>query len=101
LGPWIAKRGRKSFFTWIGKNFRTATISHPGFRLRTNHSDEYLDRTLFYRQRSFTREEFAGFMFAQSKEYPETREILDKLASSRNTLLGPSITSRWNSTNTG
>ena len=43
---------------------------------------------MFYRQRGFTREEFTGFMFAQSKEYPETREILDKLASSRKYFVG-------------
>src|SRR5205807_10540560 len=42
--------------------------------------NEYLDRTVFYRQRGFTREEFAAFMFAQSKEYPETRAVLDKVA---------------------
>jgi len=42
--------------------------------------DEYLNRTLFYRPRSFTREEFIAFMFAQSKEYPESRAVLDKLA---------------------
>ena len=41
---------------------------------------EYLDRTLFYRPRPFTREEFTAFMFAQSKEYPETRAILSALA---------------------
>jgi len=55
--------------------------------------NEYLDRTLFYRQRAFTREEFTAFMFAQSKEYPETRAILDKVASSRNTSSAPSIMS--------
>jgi putative hydrolase of the HAD superfamily len=42
--------------------------------------NQYLDRTLFYRQRPFTREEFAAFMFAQSKEYPETRAIVQKVA---------------------
>jgi putative hydrolase of the HAD superfamily len=44
--------------------------------------NDYLDRTLFYRQRSFTREEFIAFMYAQSKEYPETRAILDKVSAS-------------------
>src|SRR6202045_3403257 len=42
--------------------------------------DAYLDRTLFYRPRPFTREEFTAFMFAQSKEFPETRAVLDKVA---------------------
>lgn len=44
--------------------------------------NEYLDRTVFYRARTFTREEFAAFMLAQSKEYPEARAILDGAAAS-------------------
>ena len=44
--------------------------------------NQYLDRTLFYRTRSFTREDFTAFMFAQSKEYPETRAVLTKAVSS-------------------
>jgi putative hydrolase of the HAD superfamily len=39
--------------------------------------DEYLDRTLFHRQQPFTREQFIEFMYAQSREFPESREILD------------------------
>jgi putative hydrolase of the HAD superfamily len=42
--------------------------------------NEYLDRTLFYRPRKFTREEFTAFMFAQSKEYPESRALLGAAA---------------------
>jgi putative hydrolase of the HAD superfamily len=50
--------------------------------------NEYLDRTLFFRARSFTREEFTAFMFAQSKEYPETRAILDKLTNTQKYFVG-------------
>ena len=39
--------------------------------------DEYLDRTLFYRARPFTREEFTAYIFAQSREFRETRAVLD------------------------
>jgi putative hydrolase of the HAD superfamily len=39
--------------------------------------DEYLDRVLFHRPQSFTREEFVAFMFAQSVEFPESRRVLD------------------------
>jgi putative hydrolase of the HAD superfamily len=42
--------------------------------------NEYLNRTLFYRPRPFTREEFIAFMYAQSREYPESRAVLDKVA---------------------
>jgi putative hydrolase of the HAD superfamily len=33
--------------------------------------EEYLSRTVFYEERSFTREQFREFMFAQSQPYPE------------------------------
>ncbi len=36
--------------------------------------DEYLNRTIFYRERPFSREEFKSFMFSQSKPYPQMIE---------------------------
>src|ERR1700686_4201438 len=48
----------------------------------------YLDRTLFYRPRPFTREEFTAFMFAQSKEFPESRAILNAVARSEKYFIG-------------
>ncbi len=51
-------------------------LSFPAFDSGHITLNEYLDRTLFYRPRSFTREEFTAFMFAQSNEYPECRAIL-------------------------
>ena len=51
-------------------------LSFPAFDSGHITLNEYLDRTLFYRTRSFSREEFTAFMFAQSKEYPETRAVL-------------------------
>lgn len=55
-------------------------LSFPAFDAGQITLDQYLDRTLFYRGRTFTREEFTAFMFAQSKEYPETRELLHAVA---------------------
>jgi len=63
-------------------------FSFPAFDSGQITLNEYLDRTVFYRQRGFTREEFAAFMFAQSKEYSETRAVLDKVASSGKYLVG-------------
>lgn len=63
-------------------------LSFPAFDSGQITLNEYLDRTLFYRSRPFTREEFTAFMFAQSKEYPETRTILDKVASSGKYFVG-------------
>jgi putative hydrolase of the HAD superfamily len=63
-------------------------LSFPAFDSGQITLNEYLDRTLFYRHRSFTREEFTAFMFAQSREYPETRAILDKVSSSGKYFVG-------------
>jgi putative hydrolase of the HAD superfamily len=55
-------------------------LSFPAFDSGNISLNEYLNRTLFYRPRPFTREEFTAFMFAQSKEYPESRAVLDRVA---------------------
>jgi putative hydrolase of the HAD superfamily len=52
-------------------------LSMPAFDSGQISLNQYLDRTLFYRTRPFTREDFTAFMFAQSKEYPENRKVLD------------------------
>ena len=45
--------------------------------------DTYLDQTVFFRDRPFTKEEFKSFVFAQSHENKETRVLLDELTASR------------------
>ena len=44
---------------------------------------EYLQRTVFYRERPFKPEEFRQFMFDQSQPFPESLDFLGKLASTR------------------
>ncbi len=63
-------------------------LSSPAFDTGQISLNEYLDRTLFYRPRSFTREEFTAFMFAQSKEFPESRAILGAAARSGKYFIG-------------
>ena len=63
-------------------------LTFPAFDAGQITLNEYLDRTLFYRQRPFSREEITAFMFAQSKEYPEARAILDQLAASKEYFMG-------------
>jgi putative hydrolase of the HAD superfamily len=55
-------------------------FSFPAFDSGLITLHEYLNRTIFYRPRPFSREEFTAFMFAQSKEYPETRAVLKAAA---------------------
>jgi putative hydrolase of the HAD superfamily len=57
-------------------------LSFPAFDAGQITLNHYLDRTLFYKPRTFSREEFTAFMFAQSKEYPETRAVLSDVARS-------------------
>ncbi|WP_436488186.1 HAD family hydrolase [Chitinophaga sp. ARDCPP14] len=41
--------------------------------------DEYLSRVVFYEDRSFSRQDFREFMFAQSAPYPEMLELIPQL----------------------
>lgn len=45
--------------------------------------DEYLSRVVFYKKRSFSRNDFRQFMFDQSKPYPEMLALLSKLKKKR------------------
>jgi putative hydrolase of the HAD superfamily len=42
-----------------------------------------LQRTVFYRPRDFTPDDFKAFMFAQSQPFPEALQFLGQLASAR------------------
>ena len=41
--------------------------------------EEYLDRTVFYENRPFTRDQFREFIFAQTQPYPEMIELVRNL----------------------
>ena len=46
--------------------------------------DEYLNRVVFYRERSFSQEEFKKFMYAQSEPYPDMIELIRGLKTQYN-----------------
>jgi len=50
--------------------------------------DEYLDRTVFYRSRPFTRDEFRDFMFSLSQPMPEVLALARALADSGKYFMG-------------
>jgi putative hydrolase of the HAD superfamily len=50
--------------------------------------DEYLDRTVFYRNRPFTREAFRDYMFSLSQPIPEVLAFARTLAKSGNYFMG-------------
>ncbi len=50
--------------------------------------DEYLDQTVFYRPRPFTRAEFRDFMFGLTKPFPEVLAFAGALSSSGKYFMG-------------
>ena len=44
--------------------------------------DEYLDRSIFYQPRSFPKDEFKAFLFAQSQPRPDTLAFVEQVAGS-------------------
>lgn len=50
--------------------------------------DDYLDRTVFYRARPFTREAFVEFMHSLSQPFPDVLEFAQTLARSGKYLMG-------------
>ncbi len=55
------------------------TLTFDTYELGKLTLEEYLDRTVFYEERSFTKKEFRDFMFVQSKELPEMIAFIIKL----------------------
>src|SRR6202051_4751647 len=62
-------------------------LASPAFETGRITLDTYLQRTVFYRKRAFTKEEFSTFIFAQSEEFPESRAILSGVAATGKYLL--------------
>ena len=67
---------------WDEYNDRHEKVAHA---IETNRLtlERYLDRTIFHKQRPFTREEFRDFIFAQSQPNAEAIEVARELAGSR------------------
>ncbi len=51
-------------------------LASPAYESGQITLDTYLQRTVFYRKRDFTREEFTAFILAQSEELPASRAVL-------------------------
>jgi putative hydrolase of the HAD superfamily len=49
--------------------------------------DQYLDRTIFYRPRSFGKQEVRDFMYAQSEALPDSLALIARLAKARKVFL--------------
>jgi putative hydrolase of the HAD superfamily len=62
-------------------------LASPAFEIGQITLDTYLQRTVFYRKRDFTKEEFTTFMLSQSEELPESRVVLSDVAATGKYLL--------------
>jgi putative hydrolase of the HAD superfamily len=62
-------------------------LASPAFETGQITLDTYLQRTVFYRKRDFTKEEFTTFMLSQSEELPESRAVLSGVAATGKYLL--------------
>lgn len=49
--------------------------------------DQYLDRSIFYRPRAFSRDEVRDFMYAQSEALPDSLALVARLAQARKVFL--------------
>jgi putative hydrolase of the HAD superfamily len=74
-----AEAARKFGLDWEDFQDRHELAS-PAFETGHITLDTYLQRTVFYRKRAFTREEFTAFIFEQSEEFPKSRAVLSGVA---------------------
>ena len=67
---------------WAEYSDRHEKVAHA---IETNRLtlERYLDRTIFYKPRSFMRDEFRDFIFAQSQPHAASIEIVKQLSDSR------------------
>ena len=73
-------------FDWEEFQDRHDFVSHD-FEIGRLGLDQYLDRTLFYRQRTFGPDEFMAFMKAQSEPFLDSLEVVAELAASNTAVL--------------
>lgn len=62
-------------------------LAFPAFEVGQATLDQYLERTVFYRTRSFTPQEFKDFIFVRSQELHPSRLLLDRVAATRKYLV--------------
>lgn len=83
-----ARRNAIQHFALDGEEFEDRhDLASPAWETGEITLDEYLTRTVFYRARPFSREDFRAFIFGQSRAFPESRAILERMAQSQRYLL--------------
>jgi putative hydrolase of the HAD superfamily len=62
-------------------------LANPAWERGEISLEEYLARTIFYSERTFSPQEFEDFMYAQSQALPESLEFVRRIARSENYLM--------------
>jgi putative hydrolase of the HAD superfamily len=62
-------------------------LANPAWERGEISLEEYLARTVFYSNRTFSPQDFEGFMYGQSQELPESLEFVRGIARSRQYLM--------------
>jgi putative hydrolase of the HAD superfamily len=84
----VARRAAVSKFQLDSSEFeRRHELANPAWERGEISLEEYLERTIFYNQRTFSPRGFADFMYAQSRLLPESLEFVRGIARSRQYLM--------------
>src|SRR3972149_4892755 len=76
-----ARRAATEKFQLDGEDFEDRhDLAFPAYETGHASLEEYLRRTIFYRPRKFTQEEFTAFVYDQSKPLAEGRSVLKAVA---------------------
>jgi putative hydrolase of the HAD superfamily len=84
----VASRKAAELFEFDWEEYQDRhDLAGEAFELGAITIEQYLRRTLFYRARSFTEEEFRDYMFAQSQPLPDSLAVIGELARSKRYLM--------------
>jgi len=81
------RRAAEQFRLWWEEFEDRHELLVPAFEKGELSLEEYLDRTVFYCQRPFSKAEFREFMLAQSQPKPDSLRIVGELAQTKKYLL--------------
>jgi putative hydrolase of the HAD superfamily len=57
-------------------------LAFPAFEVGKSSLNQYLESVVFYKKRIFSVQDFVNFMYSQSREFPESRAVVDRVARS-------------------
>jgi putative hydrolase of the HAD superfamily len=78
-----ARREAAAIFSLDAEDFEERHgLANPAFEMGHATLDQYIERTVFYRKRAFSPDEFKEFMYSRSAELPEARGVVDRLTAS-------------------